>query len=98
MYPGQIETIAWETAFPMSLRNYFEEARRKVSMRVIFVKGEDMQASTYFFFLQKVSAGLMKVSASLVKVSASQEQTSPWRILVFFPDMRRHRNWAHEIS
>ena len=49
-YPGQIETIAWEIVFAMSLRNYSEEARRKVSIWVIFMKGEDMQSSTYFFF------------------------------------------------
>lgn len=26
-YPGQIETIVWETVFQMSLRSYSEEAR-----------------------------------------------------------------------
>ena len=37
-----------------------------------------MQSSTYFFFLQKVSATLMKVSASVMKVSPShEEQSSP---------------------
>ena len=56
-----MRTIAWETAFQIALRNFSKEVGGKVSIYVIFVKGEYMQSSTYF--LQKVSAGLMKVTA-----------------------------------
>ena len=52
-------------------------------MYVILVKQEYMQSSTYS--LQKVS-------------NTHKEQSSPWRTLMLFLDMRRYKNWAHQIS
>ena len=42
-----MRTIAWETAFQISLRNCSKEVVGKVSIYVIVVKGECMQPSTY---------------------------------------------------
>ena len=54
-----------------------------VSIYVILGKQEYMQSSTH----------------SLRKVSTThKEHSSPWRILMLFLDMRRYKNWAHQIS
>ena len=54
-----------------------------VNIYVILVKQEYMQSSTYS--LQKVS-------------NTHKEQSSPWRTLMLFLDMRIYKNWAHQIS
>ena len=73
---GKMRTAAQETAPQRALRNCSKDARRKVSIYVILVKGEDLQSSTQFFrkFL------ILSWSFLLVKRS----QLSPWRMLVLF--------------
>ena len=57
-----METIAWETAFQIALRNFSKEVAGEVSVCGTLVK-ESMQTSTY----------ILQVSARLGKVTASQE-------------------------
>ena len=66
---GQNEDYSPGDSISDSSEKLLQRGRRKISIYVIWVKGEYIQSSTYF---------LQKVSASLVKVTAShEEQTSP---------------------
>ena len=40
LFGGKIRTVAWETAFQVSLVNHSQEVEEKVSIYVILVKGE----------------------------------------------------------
>ena len=64
-----MRTVALDSAPQVALRDCSKAAGEKVSVEVILVKGEYMQSSRVF--LQNVSA-------------SHKEQSSPWRILVFF--------------
>ena len=64
--------------------------RRGYYHQCICDKGEEWGACSHAHILQKFAAGLPKVTTT------HEEQTSPWRILVFFLDMRRCKNWAHK--
>ena len=44
-----MRTIDQETAFQIALRNCSREVGEKVSIYVIWVKGEYMQSSTFFY-------------------------------------------------
>ena len=82
LFGDKVKSIAQETAFQTALRNCSKQAGGTVSVYVILVKGEYMQAS---IFLQKLAASSMKVTASFTKVAASfmkdtithKEQMSP---------------------
>ena len=82
LFGDKVKSIAQETAFQTALRNCSKQAGGTVSVYVILVKGEYMQAS---IFLQKLAASFMKVTASFTKVAASfmkdtithKEQMSP---------------------
>ena len=88
-YLGQNEACSPGDSILIVLRNCSKEVGgRSVSTCVILVKKE---YSLSMYFLQ--------VSASFTKVIAGhEEQTSPWRILVHFLDMKGYKNWAHKIS
>ena len=49
---GKMRTLALETAFQIALRSCSREVGEKVIINVILVKGEYMQLSTLFIFLQ----------------------------------------------
>ena len=72
---GKMRNAAWETAPQIALRNCSKEAGGKVSIYETLVKGEYMQSGTYFS---------CRFPLGLGSSSTHKEQSSLWRIVVFF--------------
>ena len=86
---GKMRTIDQETAFQIALRNCSKEVGGKVSIYVIWVKGEYVQSSTFF------CTRFLLFSWKLVLVMRRRLTMKHFNTFLV---MRRCKNQAHKIT